>query len=136
MAGGYFSFAGINGAAKYYRTPIEDVLPVNIFPFDDRQEAPEGAAITVTDYTHPITQGLADPWPQLLGYNELTLKPEAHLLAHVDQHPLLAVRTFGHGRTLAWASDIGPHWCPEAFAAWNGYARLWRQAAEWLAGRR
>lgn len=98
--GGYFSFARINRTAKYYRTPIEDVLPVNIFPFDDRQEAPEGAAITVTDY-NPISQGLADPWSQLLGYNELTLKPEAHLLAHVGQHPLLAVRTVGRGRILA-----------------------------------
>lgn len=136
MAGGYFSFAGINGAAKYYRTPIEEILPVNIFPFDDRCETPEGTEITVTDYTHPIMQGLADPWPHLLGYNELTLKPEAQLLAHTGSHPLLAVRNVGRGRTLAWASDIGPHWCPETFALWDGYARLWKQAVEWLAGRR
>jgi len=27
MAGGYMSFQGINGAARYRRTPIEEVLP-------------------------------------------------------------------------------------------------------------
>ena len=42
---------------------------------------------------------------------------------------------FGEGRTLAWTSDIGPHWLPPEFAAWPGYARLWRQSLEWLTGR-
>jgi uncharacterized membrane protein len=43
MCGGYYSFAGIYGAAKYYRSPIEDILPVNIYTFDDglkRRRAP------------------------------------------------------------------------------------------------
>jgi uncharacterized membrane protein len=39
------------------------------------------------------------------------------------------------GRTLAWASDIGPHWCPVGFAEWAGYARLWNNAVNWLAGK-
>ncbi len=135
MCGGYYSFAGIYGAAKYYRTPLETVLPVDIFPFDDRVEAPEGAAPAVVDAQHPVVAGLPAAWPALLGYNELTLKPDAQLLATVDAHPLLAVRTVGQGRTLAWASDIGPHWCPEPFATWDGYARLWVQAVAWLAGK-
>ena len=33
-------------------------------------------------------------------------------------------------------SDIGPHWCPEKFATWSGYARLWVQAVQWLANQR
>ncbi|MEN6431106.1 MAG: glutamine amidotransferase, partial [Coriobacteriales bacterium] len=37
-------------------------------------------------------------------------------------------------RTAAWASDIGPHWCPEEFTAWPGYARLFSQLVRWLAG--
>jgi uncharacterized membrane protein len=58
-----------------------------------------------------------------------------------DQHvlycwtTLLAVGSFGQGRSLAWASDIGPHWCPEPFATWEGYARLWNNAIQWLAAR-
>ena len=42
----------------------------------------------------------------------------------------------GDGRTLAWTSDIGPHWLPPEFAAWEGYGRLWRQALEWLVKKR
>ena len=54
--------------------------------------------------------------------------------ADYDGKPLLVAGTFGRGRTLAWTSDIGPHWLPPEFAAWPGYARLWRQALEWLVG--
>ena len=50
--------------------------------------------------------------------------------------PLLVAGTFGKGRTLAWTSDIGPHWLPPEFAAWPGYARLWRQSLAWLVGAR
>lgn len=135
MCGGYYSFAGIYGQAKYYRTAVEEVLPVSIFPFDDRVEAPEGVMAELVQPDHPIVQGIAAPWPYLLGYNELTLRPEAELIAKVGDHPLLAVRQVGQGRTLIWASDIGPHWCPEVFVHWDGYRRLWRQAIRWLAAK-
>jgi uncharacterized membrane protein len=128
-----YSFAGIYGAARYHKTPIEDVLPVNIYPHDDRVEAPEGALPEVTHPDHPILAGIPMPWPALLGFNEIVVKPDAALLAKVGEYPLLAVRDVGQGRTLAWASDIGPHWCPETFATWEGYRRLWVQAVEWLA---
>ena len=42
MVGGYYSFQGINGGARYHGTPIEEVLPVEILPYDDRVEVPEG----------------------------------------------------------------------------------------------
>jgi uncharacterized membrane protein len=135
MCGGYYSFSGIYGAARYRRTPVEEILPVNILPYDDRIEAPEGVSPEVVETGHPILAGLPPDWPLLLGFNELTLKPGAQLLAQVGDDPLLVVQTVGQGRTLAWASDIGPHWCPEPFAAWEGYARLWSQAVTWLAGR-
>ncbi len=135
MCGGYLSYAGMYGSAKYYRTPIEAILPVDIHTFDDRVEAPEGVVAEVVAPGHPIVAGLTGEWPALLGYNELTLKPDAELLARAGEHPLLAVRSVGRGRTLAWASDIGPHWCPEPFLQWEGYGRLWRQALTWLAGR-
>jgi uncharacterized membrane protein len=133
MCGGYYSFAGIYGAARYHHTPIEDILPVDIFPYDDRVEAPEGVVPLLVNAEHSIVAGIPGPWPALLGYNEVSLKPDAQLLATVDAHPLLAVRTVDRGRTLAWMSDIGPHWCPEPFATWAGYARLWCQAIEWTA---
>ena len=56
------------------------------------------------------------------------------MLATIEGRPLLAVRTEGAGRTLAFASDISPHWAPEEFMAWPGYQRLFDRAVTWLAG--
>ena len=42
MVGGYLSFAGIEGKARYHGTPVESVLPVLIAEVDDRVEAPQG----------------------------------------------------------------------------------------------
>lgn len=135
MCGGYLSFAGMYGSAKYYRTAIESVLPVDIHTFDDRVETPEGVVAGNVRADHPVLAGLGGEWPALLGFNELVAKPDADVLATAGEHPLLAVRAAGAGRTLAWASDIGPHWCPAPFLQWEGYGRLWRQAIAWLAGR-
>jgi uncharacterized membrane protein len=135
MCGGYYSYSGIYTAAKYYRTPIEKILPVNIYTFDDRIEMPEGAKTKIVAPEHPVVKGIQGDWPLLLGFNELELKPEAELIAKVDQYPLLSSMQVGQGRTLSWASDIGPHWCPVSFAEWHGYARLWNNVVTWLAGR-
>ena len=42
MIGGYLSFQGIDGRARWHRTPVEDALPITCLPYDDRLEAPEG----------------------------------------------------------------------------------------------
>ncbi len=136
MAGGYYSFQGINGGARYHKTPVEEVLPVTILPVDDRVEVPEGCVAEVVEPAHPILEGVDTAWPALLGFNEVTVKPTGTLLARYGEYPLLAVGEHGRGRTLAWMSDIGPHWCPEPFVQWPGYARIWNQAMAWLAGRR
>lgn len=134
MAGGYLSFAGINAAAHYHRTPVERVLPVLISPYDDRLEVPQGAHPQPTGLAHPILEGLTGPWPALLGYNVLEARPDSSVLLRVGDDPLLAVRQVGGGRTLVWASDIGPHWCPQTFVDWPGYSRLFVQAMGWLCG--
>jgi uncharacterized membrane protein len=140
MVGGYYSFQGINGGARYRGTPVEEVLPVSILPHDDRVEVPEGCRAEVLDSNHPITKGLGRDWPPLLGFNEVVLKDAdgVRLLARAPQdqggHPLLVAGTYGRGRTVAWTSDIGPHWVSAAFADWTGFTRLWRQILGWLAG--
>lgn len=139
MIGGYYSFQGINGGARYRGTPVEEVLPVSILPYDDRVEVPEGCTAEVIDASHPIVKGLGRDWPPLLGFNEVSLKDAdgVELLARAPQdqggHPLLVAGTYGRGRTVAWTSDIGPHWVPSAFADWPGFSRLWRQILGWLA---
>jgi uncharacterized membrane protein len=140
MIGGYYSFQGINGGARYHGTPVEEVLPVEILPWDDRVEVPEGFQPVVRDRRHPILDGFRGAWPVLLGFNEVKPKPDGVVIATVSadygEKPLLVAGGHGRGRTLAWTSDIGPHWLPPEFAAWKGYARLWRQALGWLVGGR
>ncbi|VVS97642.1 glutamine amidotransferase [Rhizobium sp. EC-SD404] len=136
MVGGYFSFQGIDGKARWRKTPVEDTLPVTCLPYDDRVEIPEGAIAEIVEGTHPILAGLEGTWPLLLGVNEVELRKDTTLLARLpaDQggHPLLATGGHGKGRTVAWTSDIGPHWLSPAFCAWDGYPKLWKNILGWL----
>ena len=137
--GGYLSYQGINGTARFRGTPVADVLPVEILPYDDRVELPEGFRPEIVGpEDHPILAGLGRDWPPLLGINEVTVRAggDAQLLARLPEeeggHPLLVCGTHGEGRVVCWTSDIGPHWLPPDFAAWSGYARLWRQTLGWI----
>lgn len=143
MVGGYYSFQGLNGGARYHRTAIEAVLPVAMHPFDDRLEIPEGfaAKVPAAARKHPVMKGVpAGAWPVLLGVNEVVAKPGSTVLASLpaDQggHPLLAVGTHGRGRSAAWTSDIGPHWLPKEFSGWDGFVPLWSNLLRWVAGGR
>jgi uncharacterized membrane protein len=134
MAGGYLSFQGIYGSARYHRTPVEDVLPVTLLAVDDRVEKPEGVNPKVKKAEHTILQGVVGDWPYLLGFNEVIPKEEGEVLVAVGENPLLVTGSFGKGRSVAWTSDVGPHWCPKEFVEWPGYTRLWRQIVTWAAG--
>ena len=138
MAGGYLSFQGIDGKARWRRTAVEETLPVACLPWDDRVEMPEGTSAELVVPEHPILAGLDGEWPPLLGINEVELKKNATLLARLPEdqggHPLLAIGRYGKGRTAVWTSDIGPHWLSPAFCEWQGYRRLWKNLFGWLAG--
>jgi uncharacterized membrane protein len=133
MAGGYMSYQGINGAAMYQRSPLAEVLPVNLMATDDRCERPEGVQ-PVKQGRHPIVDELPDRWPHILGYNLVDPKKGAETLARVDLDSLLVVGDYGSGRAVAFTTDIGPHWCPDTFADWDGYGILWRNMVKWAAG--
>lgn len=36
MIGGYLTFNGVGAQGKWWATPVQDVLPVEILPYDDR----------------------------------------------------------------------------------------------------
>jgi uncharacterized membrane protein len=134
MVGGYLTFQGIEAKGQYAGSPAEEALPVWIDRFDDRRENPQGIEPRIVA-EHPIVTGLPGPWPALLGYNKLTPKEGANIVAAVGEDPLIVAGNFGKGRAVAFASDCGPHWAPPPFVEWTGYARLWQQIADWSAGR-
>ena len=135
MVGGYLSFAGFNGIARYHATVIEEVLPVSILPHDDRVEVVAGFRFEIVDPEHPTVTGL--PWDgasfTLCGYNRVTPKPDAHLVARYRDDPILVTGAHGRGRTAAFTSDFAPHWAGD-FVRWEGYPAFWAQTLRWLAG--
>jgi len=136
MVGGYLTFQGIEGKGRYAGSPVEDALPVLISPVDDRVEKPEGVSPIVTAPEHPLAAGLPEVWPEILGYNRLRVRPEAVTVVMVGDDPLLAGWDFEQGRSVAFASDCGPHWAPPPFVEWVGYPTLWQNIANWAAGSR
>jgi len=134
MIGGYLSFQGIEAKANYRGTAVAELLPVELEAGDDRVESPDDSSPVLTGDPHPVVDGLAVQWPAILGYQRVSARPSGAVLARVGPDPLLVAGAFGEGRTLAYMTDIGPHWAPPAFLAWDGYARLWDQAVRWLAG--
>lgn len=130
MVGGYMSFSGIGAKAGYGRSPLGPVLPVDVLDVDDRVERPEGV-VPIVQAPHAIVDGLPAEWPALLGYNRVIARPDATLLATVGADPLLIVGEHGRGRTVAFTSDLAPHWAPPGFVEWSSYGRLWGNILRW-----
>lgn len=133
MIGGYMSFSGINGLARYGVSPLADVLPVEMLDTDDRVEIPEGFVASITNISHPALAGVPADWPRLLGYNRVRPKMDAEVLAARGDDPILVVGPFGRGHAAAFTSDLAPHWAPPEFINWPGYQLLWESLLGWLA---
>lgn len=124
MIGGYLSFSGIDAKARYGTTAIADVLPVTCLTIDDRCEHSEGVTAEVVKQ-HPVLEGIKGEWPALLGYNKTQPKPDCDTLVEVDGDPLIAIGSFGKGKSAVFTSDCSPHWAPADFVNWEYYNLLW-----------
>jgi uncharacterized membrane protein len=123
MIGGWTSFTGRGG--NWGRTPLGPLLPVVCGPDDDRRNVSGGVWLEAIEPEHPLLRGLDFSAPPVVcGYNEVSLAPGATLVArgrHVVFHggkpalgravPMLAERSAGAGRAVAYMSDLTPHWC-------------------------
>jgi uncharacterized membrane protein len=133
MVGGYMSFSGFEGRARFSLTPLADVLPVTMLTHDDRMETPEGV-VPVPIAAHPVLEGVPAEWPYFLGYNRIVAKPGATTIMSVGTDPFLVVQDLDAGRVAAFASDCSPHWGSPAFMQWPSYSQFWPQLVEWTAG--
>lgn len=137
MIGGWLSFQGRHGQGGWRKTPLEEVLPVEMFDiFDDRVETPEGSRLRISQIQHPIVHGI--PWdkcPLFLGYNRVKLKTGSILIGTIgEDDPAMATGEFKRGRSMVFMSDCAPHWGLN-FVNWKYYKRFWVQAIRWLEGR-
>ena len=128
--GSVLGLLGHNGAGK---TTLVNVLTTMLPPSAGSAKV---AGFDVVRQSHEVRSriGLTGQFAavdeQLSGHDNLVLI--ARLPEEQGGYPLLVAGTHGKGRSLAWTSDIGPHWLPTPFVEWPGYARLWRQALAWL----
>ena len=134
MIGGYMSFAGYDGKARYGQTVLQELLPVEVSDYDDRAEYPEGIRpeICLERKNHPLLDGILE-WPAILGYNKTKWKTgEGTLLSTVHGDPFLVSSEPGNGRCVVFTTDCAPHWCTEEFLQWEGYEKLWENVGHWL----
>ena len=133
--GGWMSFGGMYGQAKWHNTPLEEVLPVTCHPWDDRVELSEGMTPTIVKPDHPIVKGVDWPNAPVLfsGYNEVEKKPDGELLAEYNGDPIMVAGEYGKGRTFALATDYAPHW-GRGLVDWEqGYSKFLINMVKWLA---
>lgn len=131
MVGGYLSFSGIDGRARYGRSPLARVLPVQVLDRDDRVEVPQGVEAVFDEPDHEVLGATPRAWPPLLGYNQLVAKTESTVVASAGPDPLLVVGRAGLGHVVAFASDLAPHWAPPEFVHWEHYRPLWASIVGW-----
>ncbi len=133
MVGACLTFQGIQAKGNYKGSAVQEVLPIELFASDDRNEQPQGVMLTIVEAGHPVMAGLSDR-AQFLGYNWSTARSDATVLARFGNDPFIAVREPGRGRCAVFSADCGPHWGPPAFVNWTGYGPLWINLVTWLAG--
>lgn len=133
MVGGYLSFTGFNGKARYKGTPVERALPVTMQAYDDRVERSDGVVPIRESVDHEVVEALPEEWPALLGYNRVEPDDDAQRLVRVDDDPLVVVSNHGDGRSAAFTSDCAPHWGSPEFIEWDHYDEFWSDLVTWLA---
>ncbi len=129
--GGYLSFSGIDAKARWGRSPLARVLPVEVLDRDDRVEMPQGVSTTFDEPAHRVLGGTPPEWPLLLGYNEVVARSGSTVVARCGADPLLVVGAVGQGRSVAFTSDLAPHWAPPEFMSWEHYRGLWAAVLTW-----
>lgn len=131
MIGGYLTFSGVDAKGKWHDTPVQEVLPVEVLCVDDRMERCAGVR-PVTVKEHAVLKEIKGEWPPVLGYNKTVAKPEAEVVALVEENPFIALGCYEKGRSAAFTTDCAPHWAPPEFCEWEYYDKLWQGLMDWL----
>jgi uncharacterized membrane protein len=123
-----------NGGGRFYAAANVQSIP-DIFLKETQQVAGqqivEETFFPIVTSSSPITRGLEEGYPQLLGYNGTTIKSAAQLvLVSPRDDPLLAQWQYGLGRSVAWTSDSTGRWAKN-WLAWDGFSRFFTQLVSW-----
>lgn len=134
--GGWYSFTGEQGKGGWGRTRLQEILPLRCLNFEDLVESTEGFTVEATDAGKRIFEGIDfATMPPILGYNKTLPGEEAEIFLYVREtgDPLLALRSFGKGKVLAYTSDPAPHWGCN-FVFWKEYSAFWLRCLSLIFG--
>ncbi len=124
MIGGAYSYAGLQGVGGWQDPRGAALLPVEPGPGADAIEAPQGVRIVPEPGCPAALAAALRDAPPFFGYNHLRPRPGAEVLARFDDGAVaLAAGPAASRRSVAFASDLLPHWAP-AHAAWAGLPAL------------
>ncbi len=123
--GGWLSYTGEMGKGGWGRSRLAEILPVKCMETEDLIESTEGFRARATGTGIPAGVDVESLTP-LLGYNRTIALSDATLHATVQEtgDPLLATRSIGKGKTLAFMSDPAPHWGCN-LVQWDQYDAFW-----------
>ncbi len=121
MIGGILSFGGYTDSPSWAITSVGALLPVELV---ERKTVGVTWKPVVVAKDDPLITAL--PWascPIFHGYNEVTTKDAAKLLAKTNtnpENPFMVVWDVGSGTTFAFCTDWTPGW-GATFLQWNYY---------------
>ncbi len=100
---------------------------------------PDGGAVPEVIFPHPMLDGVDRVLPPISGF-VLTQTKESPLAQVLIQSPkpdspenatVLAVWTYGLGRTAVLTTDAGARWA-SSWTEWEGYDKFYSQLVRWL----
>ena len=136
MIGGAYSFEGLDGAGGWFHPASAPLLPLRAPGAPDATEAPAGVRLSPAPSCPDSLARLLGAAPPFFGYNRLEPRPDAAVLAIFDDgEPALVASQPGPRRSIAFASDLLPHWGPHT-TDWDGFPRFLRELVDLAAGNR
>lgn len=132
LLGGWYSFTGEAGKGGWGRTSLKDVMPVKCLDYEDLIESTEGFFPAARNRGEQIFDNLdLDSFPPIMGYNKTEKITQGEVLLNIKEteDPLLAIRTYGKGKVLAYTSDPAPHWGCN-FVFWKNYNAFWNKCVD------
>jgi len=124
MIGGAFSFSGLKAVGGWQDPRGAAMLPVEPMAGADATEVPAGVRLVATADCPSELASLLEQVPPFYGYNLLRPRNGSRLLARFeDGQPALVVSGPAPRRTVAFASDLLPHWGPKV-AEWERFPAL------------
>ncbi|MBI2190771.1 MAG: hypothetical protein HYU36_02150 [Planctomycetes bacterium] len=140
VLGGYWTL----GKGGFRDSPLEDLLPVNLFagdplheisPATDPQDPSRGLALLPTAQAPESVRQL--PWlvrPAVRQAHHVQEKTDAQVWVRAGTRPLLVTGSFGKGRVAVWAGTVHGRFRMEEtpFWEWHGWPLLISETLLWL----